>query len=489
MPRSIVALTILAASCCGPTSKLHAAAGQKPPAAIAQGVDVRTFGAVGDGKADDTAAIQKAVDAKCGGLLFSRGHYRLTKPIRVELDRVGPTSFHGDGTARLIMAGAGPAIHLIGTHGGTASPHTFKPNVWARQRMPLIDGLEILGEHPEAVGVRSEGVMQVTFSRLLIRRALHGIHLVTRNRNVIVSDCHLYHNHGVGLFLEGVDLHQINVVGSHISYNGGGGIVLRHSSVRNLHIGTCDIEANMAEDGPPTANVLIETHKGEGPLRNWDVREGAIVGCTIQHTHQAPDSANIRFVGREGDPVVTVGRFTIADNVLSDAQVNIHLVRARGVTITGNTLWRGFAHNLLVQNSTQILVANNLFERNPVYKPSEATNGLVFEDCTDSTLSANHVHYTRERPAAITLDRCRGLNVVACQVTDCEGVGILMRQVQDCRLSDCILRAHKTDDGKTAGALRLESGRDNIVVNNIVTGSMSIAPETALVKDNIQRDR
>ena len=42
---------------------------------------------------------------------------------------------------------------------------------------------------------------------------------------------------------------------------------------------------------------------------------------------------------------------TIGDNVLSDVQTNIHLAGVRGVTITGNTFWKGYAHNLLVEDS------------------------------------------------------------------------------------------------------------------------------------------
>ena len=46
--------------------------------------------------------------------------------------------------ARIVMAGPGPAFHFVGTHEGTANPPTFKPNVWDRQRMPLVDGLQFL---------------------------------------------------------------------------------------------------------------------------------------------------------------------------------------------------------------------------------------------------------------------------------------------------------------------------------------------------------
>ncbi|MHC4633436.1 MAG: glycosyl hydrolase family 28-related protein, partial [Planctomycetota bacterium] len=217
---------------------------------------VRDFGAVGDGKADDTNAFQRAVDSGRGDIHIPRGVYRLTKTVVVDLDRIGPVSIIGSGTAKIIMTGPGPALKLVGTHAGTADPGTVKENVWQNQRMPTVTGLEIVGACPQACGVEAGGTMEAVFSRLLIRNALHGIHLKGRNRNVIISDCHIYENRGIAVFLDHVNLHQINVGNSHISYNACGGIVQRGGDVRNLQIGNCDIEANMSEKAPATANVL-----------------------------------------------------------------------------------------------------------------------------------------------------------------------------------------------------------------------------------------
>lgn len=49
-------------------------------------VNVRALGAVGDGKADDTAAVQKGLDLakSCGGLYLPPGDYRITKTLKLE---------------------------------------------------------------------------------------------------------------------------------------------------------------------------------------------------------------------------------------------------------------------------------------------------------------------------------------------------------------------------------------------------------------------
>ena len=88
--------------------------------------DVAEFGAIGDGVADDSDAVQAAVDAGWGSVRFEKGTYRLTKTIVVKLDDQGPLSLVSDGTSRIVMAGAGPAFRIVGTHGGTADPESVK---------------------------------------------------------------------------------------------------------------------------------------------------------------------------------------------------------------------------------------------------------------------------------------------------------------------------------------------------------------------------
>src|SRR6185437_12350490 len=187
----------------------------------------------------------------------------------------------------------------------------------------------------------------------VIREVRHAVHLTTRNRNIVISNCNLYHNRGIGVFYDHVNLHQSNIVGCHISYNAGGGVVTRGGEVRNIQIGTCDIESNMAPDAEPSANVLLDNTGGS-------TDEVAIIGCTLQHNSKSAGSANIRVIGAgitsSKNPTPTEeGHIAIVGNALSDVKVNIHLDHARGVTITGNTFWEGFEHDLLIENSQCIV--------------------------------------------------------------------------------------------------------------------------------------
>jgi parallel beta-helix repeat protein len=432
-------------------------------------VNVRDLGARGDGQADDTAAIQEAID-RGGSVVFPRGVYRVTAPVVVELDKTGFVSIDGGGVARVRMDGAGPAFRFIGTHGGTADPKSVDENVWERQRAPRVIGLEIIGGHDEAVGIEATGTIQLTLSQLVLRRLLHGVQLTSRNRNVLISDCHIYENRGVGIYYDQVNLHQSNIVGCHISYNGGGGVVIRGGEVRNVHITGCDIEANHAADGPPTANVLIDCTGGS-------TAEVAIVGCTIQHSHDAPDSANIRVLGkgtyRRGGETLEAnwGNITIADNVLSDVQTNIDLLGARGVTITGNTIWQGFEYNLRIVDSSHLAIANNVCERNPPYGYAGPTNnGVLLSNCSDSTLSGNVFHGILG--GGVLLENCRRVNMTGCNILDCEGTELHLVNVRNSRVSDCLLSDEREAEKTTV--FHVQGGGGNLLADNLLGGNAEI---------------
>jgi hypothetical protein len=418
---------------------------------------------IGDGKADDTAAVQTMIDAG-GAVRFGRGIYRLTKPIVVDLDKTGFISLNGDGAARFVMEGAGPAFKFTGTHGGTADPKSLKPEIFGRQRTPMVDGIEIVGAHPEADGIEATGTMQLTITRVAVHEARHGVHLTVRNRNVIISDCHLYHNTGIGVFYDHVDLHQSNIIGSHISYNAGGGVVTLGGAVRNLHIGTCDIESNMTPESPPTANVFIDCTDGS-------TAEVSIVGCTIQH-NPSPGAANVRYIGK-GKPRGTNkspqwGHLSIADNVLSDVEVNIDLQHVRGAVITGNTFGGGYEHDLLVADCSNIAVGSNTFDRNPPYylgKAEAAKGGLVFRNSRDITLTGLHVDGIRAHPAAVQIENGDTFNISGCTILDCDGAGLQFVNTSNSLITGCLI-ADRRPDRAPAPSLRVTGGKDNHFANN-----------------------
>jgi hypothetical protein len=390
--------------------------------------------------------------------VYGLAELRISEPLIINLDDVGPVALAFDGRARIVMEGPGPAIKFIGTHEGTADPETVKPNVWERQRMPVVEGLEIVGAHPEACGIELTGTMHPTIRGVNIRNCLHAIHLTGRNRNVLISDSHLYENRGCGVLLDDVNLHQINITGCHVSYNDQGGVVSRKGNVRNLHITGCDIESNMSPETPATANVLIDCRGSD-----YGTAEVAITGCTIQHNSPSPDSANVRIIGRSnpgrGGDVVREGNVTITGNVLSDVQVNVHLKDCRGVALTGNTFWMGYAHNLLVEDCTNIVVGQNNLDRNPRYDYGNAKmsrNAVEFRNCEDCTIAGLHVTQTQDSPAGVLLENCRWMNLSNLTILDCPGPALLFKQCAHCQVGGLMARRRPGDES-SADVVWLES--------------------------------
>lgn len=430
---------------------------------------------IGDGKTDDTTAIQALIDTG-GSVKLPKGIYRLTKTLTVDLAKSGFAALSGDGTARLVMEAAGPAIHFIGTHEGTAAPHTVKPEVWDQQRTPMVDGIEIVGAHAEADGIEATGTMQITLTRVVVRKCRHAVHLTQRNRNVLISACHFYENSGVGIFYDAVNLHQSNIIGCHISYNSGGGIVSRAGNVRNVHIGTCDIEGNHAAEGPPSANIELDSRGGS-------IGEVAVTGCTIQHTNKSPDSANIRIIGsgtdasllrRAGREHTREGNVTISANVLSDVQVNVEVRHARGVTITGNTFWEGFQHDLLVEDSGSIVVTGNNFDRNPRYLvngfDNAENNGVVFKHCEDSILSGNMISGVWKKRAAVDIESCNRMQISNNSVLDSDGVGLRLEKVSNSMIAGNIIRDDREPERRSKDAsLVFVGGKANVIGQNVVS--------------------
>ncbi len=431
-------------------------------------IDVRKFSAAGDGKTDDTAPLQKAIDSQSGCVQLPKGTYRITRPLVISLDRTGYTSIRGGGVAKIVMAGPGPAMRFIGTHFKTADPKDFTRDVWERQRMPFVEGLSIAGEHHEAVGIEAAGTMQLTVTGVHIRGVLHGIHLVQNNRNVIISDCHIYENRGIGIYYDDVNLHQSNITSCHISYNDGGGIVSRGGYVRNIHITGCDIEGNMSPKSPPTANVLIDCTGS-----SYGTGEVAITGCTIQHNNPSPGSANIRILGRSlpgrGLDLVREGNVTITGNVLSDVKVNIHLKDCRGVAMTGNTFWMGYQHNLLIEDCSNVVIGPNNFDRNPRYNygnTSEANNSLVIRRSEDCTLTGLHITNVWRDPAGLLIEDCRRMNIFGCTILDCDNIGLLLKNVSNSTVMGCLIRDDRP--GAKSVPLKAVGGKGNRIAADLL---------------------
>lgn len=443
--------------------------------------NVRDYGAVGDGRTDDAPAIQHAIESGDGLLEFPRGDYRISRTLHVDLARRGRTAFSGcGGVAKLLMYGAGPAIFLQGTHTASADPAGFRPEEWRQERMPTIDGLEIEGRHPEADGVRIENVVQPTLTRVLIREVRTAVHVTRRARNLLISHCHFFHNAGVGIHLDHVNLHQTIVTGSHISYCRLGGIRIENSEVRNLQITGNDIEYNnnrshavAGADAAPTGEIYIDV-QDEG-----SVREGTIASNTIQATY-SPGGANIRFIGSRNVGNHRAGMWSISGNLIGSQGVGIHLTAARGFAIEGNYIYSGHHRNVLIERSRNIVLGPNCIGHNPDYGNLELATGVRFEDCENCVLAGLLIedaeageHTVAEakpivREGLMELVRCRRVNITGSQVLDGTPNGLYLENCSDTVITGCTVLDDRQPQKMRAAIRWLGPGSGNLITQSRV---------------------
>ena len=450
--------------------------------AVDQGANVRGFGAAGDGQADDTITLENALKAANGLVYLPKGTYRITRTIEIDLNALNRAAIVGTGSATVVMAGAGPAFHFIGTHEGTAGPSSFKDNVWRRQRMPLVSGLEILGEHPEAIGLRFEKTMQATLTHVLIRRCRIGVQFVKRNRNPIIDQCHIYHNTQIGVDFDRVNLHQAIISDSHISYNPVAGIRLFGGEMRNFQIVGNDIEYNYDTGREGSADVLIDMTPAGSSFR-----EGTIVGNTIQ-ARPSPNGANVRLLG--GKSLRTAGLMAITGNLIGSQTHNVHLVDCRGVTISGNSIYSADGHSIWLQDSANIVASGNSIDWNPDHRQKRLIDGIRIERCRGVTLSAciieNSFQGAEQGGGAIEIAESEDVAVVNSQILDFRHRGIALSQAVRCRVTGCTI----INRGRPADAypsIEVLSGRDNLIAGNFINpDGLKVASDTATVRGNIE---
>ncbi|HUQ71181.1 MAG TPA: right-handed parallel beta-helix repeat-containing protein [Planctomycetaceae bacterium] len=459
--------------------------------------NVHDFGAMGDGVHDDTDAILHALKDGGGVLEFPRGDYRITRPIVIELKDTGRISIHGTGgVAKLLMHGPGPVFDLRGTHAASAAPSGFKPGVWQHERMPTISNIEIEGKHPEADGVKIVGVMQPTLTGVLIREVRNAVHITGRARNVLISHCHLFHNTGINVWLDRVNLHQTIITGSHISYGRLGGIRIENSEIRNLQITGNDIEYNNSRshnvpdaDDLPTAEIYIEC--GE----TGTVREVTISSNTIQATY-SKNGANIRMIGSPTPDRQKAGMLTISANVIGSQETNVHLTSCRGITLEGNYIYSGHHRNLLLEHCKSILIGANCFGHNPDYHENELCTGIRLEDCENCTMTGLQIqdaqageHTVKDvvpikREGLIELIRCQRLNLTGIQVLEGTPYGLYVEDTSDTVITGSSILDTRAEP-KTAAAIKwVGSGSHNLIANCRINRPID-APAHVKMADNV----
>lgn len=450
--------------------------------------NVHDFGAAGDGNTDDTAAIQHAISEGDGVLEFNKGTYRITRSLVLDLARQGYGGVRGlAGASRIVMAGPGPAIQIVGDHNGTAQPSSVKDHTWQRERFPVVADLEIVGEHDEAIGLQLQKTMQCSVSRLAVRHCKYAVHLAERNRNFVLSGSHLYDNHVYGLFFDNCNLHQIIVHGNHISYNKRAGIKSHNGDVHNLQITGNDIEYNNrpGRDTPEEGGAEISFDAPDGIIS-----EVTIASNTIQATIQ-PGGANLRIRGSKKTSPRGARLITIAGNVIGSQARAIEAEHVQRLAITGNTIYDSAEWSLVARHCSGMSVGSNTI----VWRGQDSDpprDGILLERCENGVLNGlvtgRLCSGTPEQGAGITLLNCRDIAVSNCQVTDPLVRGIELEDCVRCRVSNNGV-VDRRESPKMLEAIRVIRGKDNVVQNNLASGArreaIDVTARSAVLQGNV----
>ena len=299
--------------------------------------------------------------------------------------------------------------------------------------MPIVTGLEILGDHCEADGIELHRTMQATIQNVLIRRCRFGIHLVERNRNFLLNASHIYDCRDTGLFFDRCNLHQVIISSNHISYCKRAGIRQLDGDVHNIQITGNDIEYNSGYEGPDV------NHSGEIVLiaPQGTISEYTIASNTLQATLDAP-GANVLLVGRPEKFADGIRLVNITGNVLGSRDKNIVIDHGAKVSITGNTIYGGQALNIELRNSHSVtLGSNTCFSRPASYAP-KTTDGILLHNCTGCSLTGNIINNcwlgNKDAGGSLTIRDSREIMVSACQINNPRYRGIDILSSDNCHV-------------------------------------------------------
>ncbi len=431
-------------------------------------VNVKDYGAKGDGIQDDTRAITDAIAAcRDGIVLFPAGRYRISRTIEIDLSQHGPlgiTSPGGSGT--IVTEAAGPAFRVKGTHTGSALPASVDRQIWLHERMFTLENIAIEGANPAADGIELQLLMQPVVRGCLIRKVRHGILLTRRNRNVLIEGNHIYDCDGVGIYLDSVNIHQMIISHSHISYCKQAGILVRSGEIRNFQITGNDIEYNCAPGHTGSADICIDLTGG------GNVREGTISSNTIQAV-ESDGGANIRFTG---DPLHPrkLGLWSITGNHISNQQTGISLQHTQGISITGNTFVRAYVRHLVIDNSRNITFTGNVIDHNPDYFTPDvkASGGIRIAASHDILLHDNIVDgITGTKPgvqAAVEITNSRNISLKNSHITSTGLPGVAVTDSPHTTLEGNLIDT--ADKNTTAVTVKGDCGGSGITGNRLSGG-------------------
>ncbi len=282
-------------------------------------LNVKDFGAVGNGKADDTVAIQKAIDAASlqsgGELLIPAGNYRISKTLRIEK------------SSGLIIRGQGNSNWRLQSVYGRQGKNSSTTLYWCGEpggvmfeiigagSGSIFKDMTLVGDDPrnnktEAVSfentagvlllfhsVRGWGVGNWHLSDLTLQRAKVGIQMATSEGEMNSSDVYfekiyfrqldtgflVKNNQGVDYLFNFIFALAVNKV---LHFERGGNIMVNNAQMTNSGV-FVQIDAGGGNAGTYLFNnVRVESSRG-GRVKRYQL---------LNTAHKRPGPVLVRFI-------------------------------------------------------------------------------------------------------------------------------------------------------------------------------------------------
>ena len=407
---------------------IGASADFEPRPADPATLNVKAYGAVGNGEADDTAAIQRALDRGGGKQVFvPAGTYK----VRPLWERTS-TTLRLDPGAKLLLA-----------PGSNANLITVTANGASVVGRGILDGNRVGQTQGAAISVGGANGVTVRDARV-VNTARSGIYAANA-ANLTVSGVSVSGAGYGGIFVEATTGQLSNVVieNSRVDRSSEstsiveGGIVV-HRTGDAVSVSAVRISGNTVTmpKGPWGETVAIETFGGvKGAVIKGNTTNGAFIGISVADTTSASvtgnrvssataygiELADSRQTTVSGNTVSCAGltpegivldNISPTDNTISDN--NVTGCVARGISlnegsdrarIAGNQISQGAGYAIEVISSAGVTVTNNVLDGR-----GTAQKALVGESSPDIKVSSNRAsRFTLERhaplPVGPSLDR------------------------------------------------------------------------------------
>ena len=296
-------------------------------------IDIKNFGAIGDGKIDDTLAFQKAAQ-EIGVLRLESGKtYLISKTIILDLSKINGIQANN---AKILISEDIPAFHLKGNKvdGGAEPPSNLGLE---HEFSVVIDGLHVYSKNHIGTALLLDGTFGVNISNSHFYNLKSGIELINKNRNVLITENQIWDVAEYGIHYNNSNTHQSIISNNHVSY-AKVAILFENGDVHNTQMSSNDIEVGHSANNNTLSAIQVICDK-----LNSQFSQAQIVGNSIEDHFLAKegivnlyaesmDTSQIR-----ASQVPYIGMIELVANEFSGSSNALVLENINDLIVNGNT--------------------------------------------------------------------------------------------------------------------------------------------------------